>query len=611
MPPVFFKTYDRACAVILASSMGSRLFPMTTKDTPKHLLPIAGIPSIVRLLESLSNFPQIVIAVAEDDTKTLPTLLGNNNSNNNNPSHQQHQTSTGLLTLVRGPEEQQSTISTASNNNASTATSCWEMKSMKPGQRIHVVKLSEDCYGSADVLRIVEDTKLIHPKTRIVVFPGDLVILNKNIGLLEPLIRPFSNDIACTAMLVDVLEQDEHGLPLKESAKSKKGGLSRDAEDIEYIALSFLQNGPFLDLNNRNLVLPRIVLKKSKLTVEEDDMTGSTPKLVIPKTRLRSRNGKEEKLVIRTEWSDVHVYSLAPWVRQLIVARKKNLSSLQEDLLPLLISRQYRGKRATFGKSALTSLTVTRSADENDHEMSENDPAVMKVTTANVISIANSGIENVLTRKNSSPAECSSTSSVSNNKNDDNGGTEQQKPRLSNADIDDEPYSILAVVLPAKTSLRVNTVSAYLFACKEAVANGGGSDTDHNNNNKNNRIRMPHGSKRNGKFQTLTLEGSNLGSKINMKSSTVGRSCTLGDKCRLNNVVIMDDVTIGEQCSLQNTLIGFGAKLGNNCSLNDCQVGPGMEIPSGTKAKGEPFMVGDFIEDASNDCGAKKVGNEG
>ena len=369
--------------------------------------------------------------------------------------------------------------------------------------------------------------------------------------------------------------------------------MSRDVEDIEYIALSFPQNGPFLDLNNRNSVLPRIVFKKSKLTVEEDDMTGSTPKLVIPKTRLRSRNGKEEKLVIRTEWSDVHVYSLAPWVRQLIVARKKNLSSLQEDLLPLLISRQYRGKRATFGKSALITLKVTRSAEENDHEMSENDPAV---TTANVISIANSGIENVLTRKNSSPAECSSTSSASNNKNDDNGETKQQKPRLSNDVIDDEPYSILAVVLPAKTSLRLNTVSAYLFACKEAVANGGGSDSDHNNKNK---IRMPNGSKRNGKFQTLTLEGSNLGSKINMKSSTVGNSCTLGDKCRLNNVVIMDDVTIGEQCSLQNTLIGFGAKLGNNCSLNDCQVGPGMEIPSGTKAKGEPFMVGDFIEDAT------------
>ena len=219
MAPPFFQTHHRACAVVLASSKGSRLFPMTTKDNPKHLLPVAGIPSIVRLLESLSPFSQIVITVAEDDTKTLPTLLGNNSnisSINNNPSSQQQ--STGLFTLAAN--------NNSNNTNASTNTaskSCWELKSeTKPGQRIYLVKLSEDCYGSVDVLRIVEETKLIDPETRIVVFPGDLVILKKNTGLLEPLIRPSSTEVACTAMLVDVLEQDEHGLPLKESAKVRK-----------------------------------------------------------------------------------------------------------------------------------------------------------------------------------------------------------------------------------------------------------------------------------------------------------------------------------------------------------------------------------------------------
>ena len=219
MAPPFFQTHHRACAVVLASSKGSRLFPMTTKDNPKHLLPVAGIPSIVRLLESLSPFSQIVITVAEDDTKTLPTLLGNNSnisSINNNPSSQQQ--STGLFTLAAN--------NNSNNNNSSTNTtnkSCWELKSeTKPGQRIYLVKLSEDCYGSVDVLRIVEETKLIDPETRIVVFPGDLVILKKNTGLLEPLIRPSSTEVACTAMLVDVLEQDEHGLPLKESAKVRK-----------------------------------------------------------------------------------------------------------------------------------------------------------------------------------------------------------------------------------------------------------------------------------------------------------------------------------------------------------------------------------------------------
>lgn len=361
--------------------------------------------------------------------------------------------------------------------------------------------------------------------------------------------------------------------------------MSRDKEDIEYIALSFPQNrssssswlGSSSDRKKSSL--PRIVLKKSKLDVEADeDMTGSTAKLVVPKSRLRGRDGGE-RLVIRTEWSDVHVYSLAPWVRQLLVARKKNFSSIQEDLIPLLISRQYRGKRATFGKSALASLATTPSGDDSDANGAD-DPAVATATSS----------ENNSPNKSGVSADSSSTSTP-NNEGSENGGTLNKltkSSRLSKAAMDNEPYLVLAVVLAAKTTLRANTVPAYLFACKEAVSNCG-SDASSD-------IRLPKGSKRNGKFQTLTLEGTDLGSKINMKSSTVGKSCKLGAKCRLNNVVIMDGVTIGDQCSLQNTIIGVGAKLGNNCSLTDCQVGPGMEIPSGTKEKGEPFVAGDVME---------------
>ena len=88
------------------------------------------------------------------------------------------------------------------------------------------------------------------------------------------------------------------------------------------------------------------MFKESKLDVETDeDMTGSTAKLVLPKPRLR-----HGKLVIRTEWNDVHVYSFAPWVRQLLLKRT-TLSSIQNDVLPLLISRQFKGKIATFGSS--------------------------------------------------------------------------------------------------------------------------------------------------------------------------------------------------------------------------------------------------------------------
>lgn len=288
--------------------------------------------------------------------------------------------------------------------------------------------------------------------------------------------------------------------------------MAREEEDIDYIALSYPSEkatGGF----KAPPPLPRMVWKQSKLEVESDEaMTGSTAKLQVPKARLR-----HGRLVVRTEWDDVHVYSFAPWVRQLIMTRK-SLSSIQDDLLPLLVSRQFRGNKATFGKSL-----------QNEDEDEKENP------TQKVV-------------------------------------------------VDEEPYSVLAMVLPNKTLLRANTIPAYLYACKEVVNNGAS-------------LTMPPGSKLNGKFQTLVLEGSTLGAKVNMKSSIVGKACHLGSKCRLNNVVIMDNVTIGENCSLQNTLIGPGAILGNNCSLNDCQVGPGKELPAGTKEKGESFMVGDAMDE--------------
>ena len=87
-------------------------------------------------------------------------------------------------------------------------------------------------------------------------------------------------------------------------------------------------------------------------------MTGSTAKLQVPKTRLRPG-----RLVVKTSWNDVHVYSLAPWVRQLLIARRE-LSSFQEDLIPLLVSRQFRGKMATFGRS----LQKSKSEDVTEKE---------------------------------------------------------------------------------------------------------------------------------------------------------------------------------------------------------------------------------------------------
>ena len=192
--PSFFKIHPRVCALILATTKGSRLFPMTSTEMPKHMLPIAGIPCILRLLESLAYLPQIVVAISAEDASTLPLLrseLGGNDASDTT--------------------EEDSNVTVISVKGQS--------------QTVTVVRLSPDCFGTADALREVEETKIVHPSSRLVVVPGDLVFLQKSVNL-DSLLRPPS-DSDCAVLLVDVGEVDEHGIPLKESAKVSELSQSR------------------------------------------------------------------------------------------------------------------------------------------------------------------------------------------------------------------------------------------------------------------------------------------------------------------------------------------------------------------------------------------------
>jgi translation initiation factor eIF-2B subunit gamma len=240
------------------------------------------------------------------------------------------------------------------------------------------------------------------------------------------------------------------------------------------------------------------------------------------------------------------------------------MSSIQEDLIPLLVSRQFRGQKATFGKEGLARIVEDEQQQNNDK-----------------------------------------SDAISDDRSSHSNSTPTHTP-------DDAPYSVVAVPLPSKTALRVNTISAFLFANKEAIARG--CDV----------LPLPDGSKWNGKFQTLVLANDSdqggettsnntdtaddhdqgqtqaqlaMGKKVQMKSSFVGKNCVVGDKCRLNNVIILDNATIGEQCSLQNVIVGYGATIGPNSSLNDCQVGAGTKVPAQTKEKGEVFTVSDVLDD--------------
>lgn len=291
------------------------------------------------------------------------------------------------------------------------------------------------------------------------------------------------------------------------------------------------------------------MLKQSKVVVEEDEGIGSTPKLVLPKGRFRHPGGPSSTS-IRTDLHDLHVYALSPWVVKLLSVRS-GLSSLQKELVPLLISRQFRGVASAFGSTALKASPEGREALD---DVLSSSPFALGVSQQGRNSIADDSDHQF-------------------------GG--------GDGPLSSPPFAVSAQVLDrisSRLTLRCSTIPAYLYGCREIVANAAKAGTDAQ------KTIFPEGTHVNSKFQSILLPSSSVGEKVTLKSSTVGKGTKLGSRCRLNNVVIMDGASVGDHCILQNSVLGAGCVIGENCNLNDCQVAPGAEVPSLTKEKGESFM---------------------
>ena len=347
-------------AVILAASYGDRLYPLTgnaesfvssdpeeeedsvmagsagpvvdkddpnsmsksknlTMNMPKHLLPVGGESILSRLIRTLdlSGFERCVILTLQEMED-------------------------GVQKVVEGQRDSQ------------------KKGIDKRNMGVEVMVLPETCGGSADALRYLYSKKSEKElNSNIVVMPGDLIVEGSGVfGWLVDAHRRNSMNgsknygvSACTMLLSDVGENDKDGVPLKESAKAKKGSFSREEEEIEFIGLAPLSKKYHSAIHTENYDR-RVVFKTSKVDVEEDeDLAGKTPKLVIPKMKImKSSNMGMGGLKIRTDLLDLHTYVFAPWIRYLLEKRNR-ITSLQEDLLPFLISLQFSGISDIFDES--------------------------------------------------------------------------------------------------------------------------------------------------------------------------------------------------------------------------------------------------------------------
>mmetsp|Transcript_4021 Transcript_4021/g.5835 ORF Transcript_4021/g.5835 Transcript_4021/m.5835 type:complete len:579 (-) Transcript_4021:751-2487(-) len=511
---------------------------------PKHLLPLAGRPIIQHLIQKLiaACFEDVIIAIAAEDEVTVPSLI----------------------------------------EMGATPQKCQEEGGKLPLQRLNigktklkVIQLSAECGGSADALRFIcslndgsEGTGGIIPTdSHVMVMPGDLILYgdlcDENDGdVLSKLADVHRTNfrlgmvgqgppLALTLLLTDVGETDESGIPLKESAKAKKGSLSREVGDIEYVALSDVGTTP-------SLPAQRIILKQYKFNVEEDeDFVGKTPKLTIPKARLHP---PMNQLSIRSDWNDVHLYCFAPWVLK-IIGTKIHLKDLSKEILPLFIESQFRGLKACLGI-------------KGDHEKADKDEDGTGDEESQVLGQILKG----------SPFARGSTASSSSH-----GDDELTLPRLEPRDY---PFTVLAHTVAHQTSrliVRACNVASYVYACKEVVSKAIqiGSSSDKS-------LSCLEGASIDTKSNSIVLKNATLGEKVQIKSSTIGKNVTVGNRCRLNNVIVMDDVKIGENCVLQNFVVSRGCTIGDNCNLKDSQMEPKSTLKKGTKATKEGIVERDI-----------------
>jgi len=716
-------------AVILASSSGSRLYPLTVDAheddddyddetqkedkilsmdddedddavkihnrprqghstgsfMPKHLLPIAGTPNIFHLLRRLKHrdFQYVILTLSthDDDSITLRALT--------EPS-----LGFGATILHMG------TVGASTDAIHSTVTLEYQ------GMNIYLVRLNVECSGSAEVLRILSPSvnhPAVHTNTfwipqsaHIMILPGDLFVtplslMTDTYQEDDPIIlladshrkAAFPNHLlhtqqqqqghpgkngnipaipppptaAITMLLTNVGEEDEAGIPLKESAKIKKGGLAREDQDIEYIALTHIQHlhhiptlttstpslttssSSTLPLINQTIssssfapilsfatkaVPQRVILKTSKFSIEEDEEnTGSTPKLRIPKARFHATYmyhtmspSAKSSFSIRNDWSDIHAYVFSPWILHLLQSRP-TIKDIQKDLIPLLISRQFKGVKATFLGTSFDTLHCGSGSEKENRkalldQLLAQDPTFL-CSHNNPPEERNHPITNEDGRKSTMSSVLSTTSLNSSMMASSTSATSPTVHTLPSTasihrdDHQDFPYLVNAQVLTraiSKLTLRACTIPSYLYACREMASRYCLMSDVAAVNIKNQTLpsssssstttatyfeTLPKGSIIDRKTQSILLPDVSLADKVQIKSCTLGARSKVGAKSRLNNVVIMDDVVIGENCVLQNSVVSSHCIIGENSNLNDCQVGPKAVVSPGTKAKGESF----------------------
>ncbi|KAL0073242.1 nucleotide-diphospho-sugar transferase [Phycomyces blakesleeanus] len=248
---------------------------------------------------------------------------------------------------------------------------------------------------------------------------------------------------------------------------------------------------------------------------------------------------KFPRVRVHTDLQDAHVYIFKRWVLDM-VADKENISSISEDLIPMLVKCQYQKK------------------------MVEQE-AVEKYAAAN---------KNLL----STALSLSTTLSEE---------TYESDP--INSDFN-SPVKTNVFVYRGGLCGRGNTITSYSELNRHVTKQGAQIQRIGAHTEVSARTQV-------GNDSTIG-EYTKIDERSSVKKSCVGAHCIIGKNVKIANSVIMDHVVIADNAKVDGCVICNNAKVFEKSSLKDCEVAAAYVVEKDSQVKGEKLVA--FREAYSN-----------
>ncbi|KAI8139474.1 nucleotide-diphospho-sugar transferase [Fennellomyces sp. T-0311] len=245
---------------------------------------------------------------------------------------------------------------------------------------------------------------------------------------------------------------------------------------------------------------------------------------------------KFPRVRVHTDLGDAHLYIFKRWVIDM-VADKENISSISEDLVPMLVKCQYQKKMVEREKvngyaSAQKSLLAT---------------ALSLSTTAS---------------------------------NDIDDDLFSPDPTRSNFK---SPVTTRAYIYRGGFCGRGNTIASYSDLNRHETKQGASI------------TRIPSSAEVAPKTQvgndSVIGEHTKIDERSSVKKSCVGAHCIIGKNVKIANSVIMDNVIIGDNAKVDGCVICNNAKVMEKAVLKDCDVAGEYVVEKESQVKGEKLVA--------------------